>query len=95
MSICVLYRNIQDIEYDLPMSEMLEYVETKIGQYYTEIMNVYGNLTQSQMNKLGELDLMEGEVRDQIEYFQNNLSRYFPEISTDFELEIAYVDPAM
>lgn len=83
------------VGYDLPMEDMLKYVTKKMGQYYTELVDIYDKLGSGEMNELGTLELMEGEVRDQVYYFRDNLDRYFPAIDTSFNLEIAYVDPAM
>ena len=85
----------ETVGYDLTVPEMYDYVEAKVSQYYAEIMNVYDNLTSAQMNELSELKFMEGTVEEQIAYYQANLDRYFPAMDIEFNLEIAYVDPAM
>lgn len=85
----------ETVGYDDSMDDMLKYVEAKIGEYYSDINTVYSNLSSAQMNQLGGLSLMEGEVIDQINYFKDNIGRYFPEMEMNFNIEIAYVDPAM
>ena len=85
------------VGYDDTVEEALEYAVKKMSEYYNEIMDCfdYFNTHQAEYNQIMEIQFMDGEVMDQIEYYKNSLPKYYPDVNGEVIVNVEYLDESI
>ena len=85
------------VGYDDTVEEALAYVEKKMSEYYAEIMDCleYFETHKSEYNKVMNIQFMNNDINEQIEYYRNSLSKYYPALQGDVTVNVEYIDESI
>lgn len=83
--------------YDYTLKEYVDYIEKQLSTSYSNLQNVYQQLSKNQVyfNSLFDYEFPEMSVEEQVDYFKEASAGLYPEITTDYTLKINYVDEAV
>lgn len=85
------------VGYDDTVEEALNYVEKKMGVYYSEIMDClqYFQSHSAEYNKIMNIQFMGDDINAQIDYYKNSLSGYYPKLNSEVTVNVEYIDESI
>lgn len=85
------------VGYNVSVNDALVYIEEKLIQSNERIdaVRIYYQEHPEELEKIKNIEFMEGGIEEQLEYYQEIIKGYYPEVNTNFNLEILYVDEAL
>ena len=85
------------VGYDVSINDALLYVEQKMEESLARVNNVkeYYELNPEKKDEVTSVNLMNKTIEEQLEYYQEIIEGYYPDVNTSFDIEILYVDEAL
>ncbi len=85
------------VGYDVSVEEALAYVEQKLEEASERVNNVtdYYVSNPEKQEEIKSVVLMDKSIEEQLAYYQEIIDGYYPSVSTNFDIEILYVDEAL
>ena len=82
--------------YDVEIEDAIDYLDTKLTEKMTEYKNIY-QLNPNILNEVSKIQLMNVTPEEQLEFYQEVIYQYFPELNIDAlpKTTIRYVDESM